>query len=297
MVFWGMSFVWTTIVFEFLGPLSTVFIRLVISSILLFSILKLSGKLEYIQRKHFQLILLSALFNPFLYFLGESYGVKYSTPTVSAVVIATIPVFSAIFATFLLRERLSLLNASGFLLSFAGILVMILRKDLSFSANPVGIACLLFAVLTAVSYSIILKKLAGLYPAFTIVTWQNILGALYFLPLTLIFEPDFIMHLKPDPKLWTPLLLLSVFASSLAFVFFTIGTRELGVSRTNVFSNFIPVFTALFSFWIIGEEFNAAKLAGIALVVAGVILSQWGRNRKRKEISLQARKSDAASER
>jgi drug/metabolite transporter (DMT)-like permease len=285
MVFWGMSFVWTKIVFNYLGPLSTVFIRLLISSALLYAGLTLTGRLQKIKREHIGLLMLAALFNPFLYFVGESFGVKFSTPVISSVIIATIPVFSAITAVLFLRERLNYINVIGLTLSFAGILVMILRKDLSLSADPLGVACLLFAVLTAVSYSVILKKLAFIYSAFTIVTWQNIIGALYFLPFTLIFESDKLMSIRPDPALWTPLILLSVFASSFAFVFFTIGTRELGVSRTNVFSNFIPVFTAAFSYLLLGETLTPSKLAGIALVIAGVALSQVKRQNLLKRLT------------
>lgn len=285
MVFWGMSFVWTKIVFNYLGPLSTVFIRLVISSALLYIGLAIAGRLQRIKRQHIRLLLLAALFNPFLYFVGESFGVKFSTPVISSVIIATIPVFSAITAVLFLSERLNYINIIGLALSFAGILVMILRKDLSLSADPLGVACLLFAVFSAVSYSAILKKLAAIYSAFTIVTWQNIIGAIYFLPLTLVFESDKLAGISADPDLWTPLLLLSVFASSFAFVFFTIGTRELGVSRTNVFSNFIPVFTAAFSFLLLGEILTSSKIAGIALVIAGVALSQVKRRNSLKRLT------------
>ncbi len=274
MVFWGFSFVWTSIVFRYIGPLTTVFIRLVISSALLYTGLKLTGRLQAIQKKHRKLILLSALFNPFLYFLGESYGVKYSSPTISAVIIATIPVFSAIAASIYLSEKFNRINMAGFILSFVGVIVLILGPNLSFSTSPLGVACLFFAVITAVAYALILKKLASLYNAFTIVAMQNILGALYFLPLVLLFERNYLFQLPLQADMWRPLLMLAVFASSLAFVFFTIGTRELGVSRTNVFSNFIPVFTAFFAWLLVDEKITAAKFMGMLMVTAGVLLTQ-----------------------
>ena len=277
MVFWGFSFVWTSIVFHYIGPLTTVFIRLVISSALLYTGLKLSGRLQPIQKNHRKLVLLSALFNPFLYFLGESFGVKYSSPTISAVIIATIPVFSAIAASVYLSEQFNRINLAGFILSFVGVIVLILGPNLSFSTSPFGVACLFFAVLTAVAYALILKKLASLYNAFTIVAMQNILGALYFLPLVLLFERHYLFHLPAQADMWRPLLMLAVFASSLAFVFFTIGTRELGVSRTNVFSNFIPVFTALFAWLLVDEKITAAKILGMLMVTAGVLLTQTRR--------------------
>lgn len=291
MVFWGFSFVWTSIVFRYIGPLTTVFFRLVISSALLYTGLKLTRRLQTIRKGHRKLIMLSALFNPFFYFLGESYGVKYSSPTISAVIIATIPVFSAIAASIYISEKFNRINLTGFVLSFAGVVVLILGPDLSFSTSPLGVACLFFAVLTAVAYALILKKLAGLYNAFTIVAMQNLLGALYFLPLVLLFERDFLLHLPTDANMWRPLLMLAIFASSLAFVFFTIGTRELGVSRTNVFSNFIPVFTALFAWLLVDETITYAKILGMLMVTTGVLLTQTRKIRIFESYLLKIKKS------
>jgi drug/metabolite transporter (DMT)-like permease len=274
MVFWGMSFVWTTIVFNYLGPLSIVFVRLVISSVLLFSVLKISGKLEPMKKADYKLFAASAFFNPFLYFLGESYGVKFSSPTISAVIIATIPVFSLLAASFFLKEKLSWLNILGMIISFSGILIMLINRNLTLNSSPIGILCLLFAVFAAIGYSILLKRLSGRYSAFSIITYQNMIGAVLFAPLALTFDLKYFIMLKPDFTFISSLLFLSVFASSLAFVFYAISTREMGVSRTNVFSNFIPVFTAIFSFFIIGESLNAQKIAGMFIVIFGVVLSQ-----------------------
>lgn len=117
MIFWGMSFIWSTIVFRYLEPITTVFFRLILSSIILFGGLKLFHKQEKIKKKHYKLFFFSALFNPFLYFLGENFGLKYSSATISAVIVATIPVFAPIAAFFFLNERLSKLNVAGLILS------------------------------------------------------------------------------------------------------------------------------------------------------------------------------------
>lgn len=275
MVFWGMSFVWTTIVFDYLGPLSVVFVRLVISSFLLLLGLRLVNQLIMPARKDLKLIFASAFFNPFLYFLGESFGVKFSSPTISAVIIATIPVFSLLAAFIFLKERLSKLNITGMAISFVGILIMLLNPNLSLTTSPLGVLCLLFAVFSAIGYSITLKKLSSRYSAFVIVAYQNLIGAFLFAPLALIFEADYFYQIKFEARFITSLLFLAILASSLAFVFYAIATREIGVSRTNIFSNFIPVFTAIFSYFVIGEDLTVQKIAGIVVVIFGVVLSQW----------------------
>lgn len=276
MLFWGLSFVWTAIVLKYYEPFTILFLRLTFSSVLLFLFLWLSSRFQRIAPADYRLFLLSSLFNPFLYFIGETFGIKYTSSTISAVIIATIPVFTPIAAIYALKEKLSALNFAGLIVSFTGILIMLVEKDLNLAASPLGIFLLLFAVASAIAYSVYLKKLTQKYSAITIIAVQNLLGAVYFLPLFLIFGFSSFISVEITAELAGSLVALIIFASSMAFILFTISTREIGISRTNVFSNTIPVFTAIFSFWFLSEEFDAKKIAGIAIVVLGVFLSQIG---------------------
>ncbi|MCX6235744.1 MAG: DMT family transporter [Bacteroidetes bacterium] len=280
MLFWGCSFIWSKIVFNYYNPITTIFLRLVLSTIILYTGLKIFNRTEKIYMEDIRLFLLSALFNPFIYFLGENYGLKFSTPSICAVVIATIPLFTTLMARFMLKEKLPFINILGILLSFSGIVLMLVNKDLSLNASPLGIVFLLVAVMAAASYSILLKKLTYKYSAFTIILIQNFIGILYFLPFFLIFELRNFLTVKPNAELISSLLMLAIFASSLAFVFFAIAVREIGVSRTNVFSNTIPVFTAIFSYFILSEYFSFNKIAGMIIVVAGVMLTQLNKLNK-----------------
>jgi drug/metabolite transporter (DMT)-like permease len=274
MVLWGMSFVWSTIVFRYYQPITTVFLRLVISSLLLFTGILLFSKIEKIQKKDWKIFFASAGLNPFLYFLGESYGLKMSSSTISAVFIATIPLFTPIVAYFTLKERLSKLNVIGMITSFSGIILMIVNRNLSLNASPLGFGLLLFAVAAAVSYSFFLKKLSTRYSAFTIIAVQNLIGAFYFLPFFIFLEWDLFIAVRPDFSLVSSLLALAVFCSTIAYVFFTISTREIGVNRTSMFSNLIPVFTGIFSYFILGELFSYQKIFGMVVVIIGLYLSQ-----------------------
>lgn len=277
MLFWGMSFVWTKIALDYYDPITILVLRLILSAGLLFSGLAIFGRLKKFDPKDWKLFLLSALFNPFLYFLGENYGLKYSTPTITAVVIATIPVFTPIFAWVYFRERLSALNVFGLAISFTGVLVMLLDNNFNLNVSAVGIAWLSLAVTTALFYAVLLKKLAVKYDPFLIIAWQNLIGAVYFLPLFFIFDFSHFITIKPTAELVSSLLLLAFFASSLAFVFFTISSREIGISKTNLFTNLIPVFTAAFSFVILGEILEMQKMLGMFVVIAGVLMSQMTR--------------------
>lgn len=273
MVFWALSFVWFKMANEYYPPVTIVMTRLILSAVLLFIFTKATGTLQVLQKKDRWAIALLTLFNPFLYFIGESYGLTYVSSTTGAVIISTIPIFTPFAAHYFLHERLSRMNYLGMFLSFAGVLLILYHPG-EWAASWKGLLFLLFAVFCAVSYTILLTKLSFRYNALSLITWQNALGALLFIPLFLWLDlPSF-----PSPA-WSwqhfkPVLELAVFASSFAFVFFAIGIIHIGAARTNIFSNIIPVFTALFAFFMLAEPLTLQKMAGILIVIAGLFLSQ-----------------------
>jgi drug/metabolite transporter (DMT)-like permease len=274
MLFWGLSFIWSAVLLKYYEPVTIIFIRLVLSATLLFAIHYLFFPPEKIAKKDYGLLLLSAFFNPFLYFLCENYGLKFSTPTIAAVVIATIPVFSPVVAFLVVRERLSFLNLIGIAVSFIGVIVMLINRDLSLGADIRGVLFLFGAVLSALFYSVLLKKLTNRYSALILVAWQNLTGIFLFLPVFLLFEVKTAAAVPVTPVIISSFLFLSVLASSVAFVFFAHSIKLIGVSKSNIYSNLIPVFTAFFSYFLLSESINIQKIAGIILVIGGVYLSE-----------------------
>ncbi len=274
MLFWGLSFVWFKIVVKWYEPITIIFLRLIISSTLLIAFLLLTRTWQTIKRKHIKYFLLLSFTQPFCYFLGESFGLKHVSSTIASVIIATIPLFSPFAAYYVVREKVTFSVIIGIAFSFAGILLMLFNPDLSLNASPKGVLLLFFAVFAAVAYSVIIRKISHEYNPVTIITHQNLIGALYFLPLFLFFDFDHFLTVKPTRELILAMLQLAVFASTLAYVFYIIAIKGIGMLKANVFTNLIPVFTGLFSFFLLGETFTALKIGGIILVMSGVVLSQ-----------------------
>ena len=280
MIFWSFSFIWFKVANEYYKPITIVFIRLVISVIILTSYLLLTKKFMKISRKDRKLFLLLALFEPFFYFLGESHGLTYVSSTTGSVIISTIPVVATLGAWLFLKERLKLINYTGIILSFIGILVFILNKDGTLSFNIKGLTLLGFAVLSAVGYNLTLSRLVGTYSPVYIVSVQNIIGAALFLPLFLIFDFNHFINTPFTFKMFKPIIELAVFASCGAFILFAYSVRNMGIIKANVFSNCIPVFTALFSFIILGDKLTVHNIIGMVIVITGLFMSQMDGRKK-----------------
>jgi drug/metabolite transporter (DMT)-like permease len=275
MLFWGLSFVWFKLVIVAYTPITIILLRLVISSGFLAVYLVISRKFQRIALKDVKWFLLLAFTQPFCYFLGESFGLRLVSSTVSSVIISTIPLFSPVAAYYAYRERISTEVFTGIIFSFVGIMIMLINPDLSISAAPKGILLLFFAVLSAVGYSVVIKKLAFKYNPATIIVMQNIIGALYFLPLFLAFDARGFLLVRPDKSVIIALIELAFFASTLSYLFYIISIKEIGVIKANILTNLIPVFTAVFSFFVLAEQFTLAKVAGMAVVMSGIVISQY----------------------
>lgn len=274
MVFWAFSFVWVKEVYLIYGPLTTVLFRLVIASVLMLVFAKTTRKLVKIERKDIGTFVILSFFEPFLYFMGESFGLKYVSSTVGAIIVATIPLFSPLAAARYHGESISVRTFLGIILSFFGVSIVVFDSSFNLTASPLGIALEFLAVISAIGYIVVLKKLSAKYNPTSIITYQNLLGIIYFLPLWLVFEYRDFTSIPFDMKAFAGILKLSVFASCIAFVFYAHSVKKLGINSVNIFINIIPVFTALFAWYILDEPLTLRKLIGIIVVITGLLVAQ-----------------------
>lgn len=281
MILWGTSFVWGKIALEHYNAITVIFFRLLVSSIFLIPVLLIARKFILPKRKHLALFLLLALFEPFLYFLGETNGLAYVEPSMASVIISVIPLFTPLVAYYFLKEKISVLNLVGIVISITGIVVLVLGKDMSLEVSVKGLILLFLAIIAANGYSVMIKKIPDEYSILTVIFWQNVIGMLYFLPIAVFYSSNDIITTGFVSEGFWAIVELGVFASTLAFLFYMYGLKFMPITKVNVFTNIIPIFTIIISYLFLNEEIGVKKIAGILIVISGVVLSQLGKNRKK----------------
>lgn len=275
---WGMSYIWTDkIIGQGVSIFYFIFVRILLAGVILFLFNTAYGRIKRIQRRDLPKFLLLALFEPFIYFICETFGIKLTgSPTISAVVIATIPIFSTGAGILFFKEKITPLNIFGIAVSLAGILLVAVSKGAAGEHFIWGIVLLLIAVLSTVGHSSITKSLVGIYSSQIIVMYQFLIGSVYLLPLFLWKGlSDFNAEIYFSPDVWYPLICLTALCSSLAFSLWVSSIKSLGVAKSSIFSAMIPVAAAIVA-WLLGHELlTARQWAGIAISTVGVILSQY----------------------
>ena len=285
MVFWSFSFIWTRVAIHSFQPMTLITLRLILASLLLFVVLKSTGRFQKLRRKDVKWFLSLAFFEPFIYYVGETYGLTMVESTLAAVIVSTIPLFAPVVAFIVLRERISWSNIVGIVISLIGVFFVIYEPTGGLKANPQGVALLFLAVFAAICYATVLRKVPDYYNNMSVIFYQSLLGLLFFIPTFLVTDYPTIHTLKVSGESLIALFMLSVFASVIAFVLFAGAVRKVGVTRTNVFVNLIPVFTAILSWIILGEILTQSKWIGIVIVVVGLFVSQWGKIKFNKEVA------------
>ena len=275
------------------SPLTLIVMRFTLAVLLMLSIGLLFRHnsivgLQRVEKKHIHLFLLGGLFQPFLYFIFETYTYQsFSSPTVAEALLSTQPVMAPLFAWVLLRERVTRNNILGILLSTLGVMMLLMMGGgpLSMDQGAIGKGVLL-AVLTvsmSVSDSVVLRRIPTHYTPLSIVFYVQSFALVLFYVLWGVMDRgngllgESAMRLLGEGQ-WVKSLLsvgyLAVLASVTAFILFCYTVRKIGVTRANVFNNVRPVFTAILMWMIFGEILPIWKIIGIIIIIIGLFISQ-----------------------
>ncbi len=274
---WGASYIWSnSLIGNGIPIFYFVFVRIFLAGLILLLLNIVTGHLTRIERRDLPWFLLLSLCEPFIYFLCETYGIKETgSPTISAMTIATIPIFSILAGVVFFREKVSPLNVFGTLLSLGGIILVAMARGELGSNFVWGIALLLVAVIAEVCHASITKKLSGGYSSQVIVMYQFLIGSVYLLPLFIFKGLDgFSAGKYFSSEVIVPILCLSLLCSSLAFSLWVGTIKKLGVAKSSIFSALIPVVSAVIAGLLGQEMLSGRQWTGVAVCTVGVVLSQ-----------------------
>lgn len=278
---WSMSYIMTNIAFESFRPITIVFFRVIIASVFMLAIALSTKQFNKIKRTHWKWFLLLGAIEPFSYFLCETYGLTMISSTLAAVILSTIPLFSPLFSTIFLRERVTIFNIIGLIVSLIGVGMIIIDGNNDFTYQKEGLLLLFGAVLIAITYSLFVRRMTQEYSEITIVTSQNIIGIFLFMPLFFIIDFKHLGELPIYTNAILAVVVLGIFASALAFIFYAYSLKNIGIVRTNAFLNLLPAITAVLAYTVLGDEISLQKMIGIAVVIGGLYINQISRENLR----------------
>lgn len=269
-------------------PLTLIVLRFSIAVLLMMTIGLVFRKSEVLglqrpDKKDIPLFMLGGLFQPFLYFIFETYTYQsFASPTIAEAMLSTQPIMAPLLAFLLLREQVTRNNIWGIIVSTAGMLLLLLAGVGEYHlGSPWGVLLSVITVSMSVGYTIILRRIPTRYSSLSIVFYVQSFALLLFyllwggMQLLSPSTPELLNLSTPELlKAGFSVTYLAVFASVVAFILFCYTVRQIGVTRANVFNNIRPVFTALLMWFLFDEVLPVWKLIGILLIIIGLFVSQ-----------------------
>lgn len=270
-LFWAGNFIFGTYVVTEMTPLWISFARWSLALILLIPIALYSEKPNWRNIiKEWLSLLVMGILGIIGYNLVLLTALEYTTATNAALVSALNPAIIVLFSFFLLREKLSIIQAIGLVSSIFGVMVILTKGNLAeffLTRYNKGDLLMVFAVIIWTIYSIIGKRLKT--PPITATAVSTFFSIVILCPFALIEGMEIS---KFSPMAVTGIMYMAIFPCVAAFILWNIAVREIGVSKSGVSMNLIPVFTAVIAIAVGGEITNVQIFGGI-FVFLGVYLT------------------------
>ena len=218
--------------------------------------------------------LLGAFFNV-AFFL---YGIKLTSASDAQAIFTIGPVINAVFAHFILKEKIRTVQMIGVGIGFLGALVIGGKDFLSTGTFYIGSLwgdlLILMASISWVGYIIVSKELSHKYSAISITSYSFLVASIAFFPLA-VFE-------NWNGFAWIDTVGMAgifgifyqgIFASVLAFLAYQTGLKMTSAFLAGVVLYLNPVITTLFAIPILGEKISTPFIVGAGLIIAGSIIA------------------------
>lgn len=271
---WGTTFISTKVLLRDFAPVEILFFRFCIGFLALLVICP--RRLRSTGWKQERYFLFAGLTGVTLYFLLENIALTYTFASNVGVIISIAPFFTAFLANWLLDgEPLRKRFFVGFAAALTGIILIGLNGNFVLKLNPVGDILATLAAVVWACYSILMKKIGAFRMNMVFCTRKVFFyGLLFMLPALFIFDCRLGLERFASPVNTLNLLYLGFGASALCFVTWNWAVRILGAVKTTVYIYLVPVVTVVSSVIILHETITPLAIAGTALTLTGLIVSQ-----------------------
>lgn len=273
-VIWGTTFISSKVLLRSFDPVEILVIRFLIGLAALFIVCP--KRLRLTDKKQEIYYILTGLTGVTLYYLLENIALTFTFASNVGVIISTAPFFTAVVLHLFLKDKEPLGGAFfvGFVVALAGI-AFISFNGTQFHLSPVGDLLTIGAALCWAFYSMFLKKVNS-FGYLTILNTRRIFlwGIVFMVPM------GFVMGFRPDVrKIVEPMnllnfLFLGIVACAVCFVVWNFAVKEIGAIRTSIYIYLSPAITVFASALLLGEPVTGMMLAGTALALIGLLISE-----------------------
>lgn len=272
----GFTFMFSKVALDYVRPIGLIAYRFLIAIIVL-EILRWFKVIHIrFEKKHFKHLFLVALFQPILYFIFETFGIRLTTSGEAGMMIALIPIFVTILSSVILKEAPKKIQIFFILLSVSGVLfIQIMKSSSGLDVNLWGLLLLLGAVISAALFNIASRNASKTLKPYELTYFMMLGGALVFNTLYIIqlsIESrlgDYFTNLS-HLELVVPILYLGVIASIGGFFLVNFALSKVPAHVSSIYANLSTIVAIIAGAWLLNEKLYYYHFIGALMIIIGV---------------------------
>lgn len=276
----GLSFLFSKKALGIVDPFELLSFRfllafLVMSALVMLKVIKINYK-----GKNMKNLILLSIMQPIIYFIFETYGIKFSSSSQAGMMIALIPIVVAIMSSYFLKEKPSVLQWTFICLSVLGVMFIVLMSGSGTNTGTTfGTLLLLGAVVSGSAFNILSRKYSIEFTPMELTYSMMALATVVFNGISIFlhirnntlssyFEP--LMH----KDFLSALVYLGILSSIIAFFLINYTLSKIEASKSAVLANLSTIVSIIAGVIFLNEPFHLYHMIGAAMILIGV----WGTN-------------------
>lgn len=234
---------------------------------------------ERIDRRDIGKIVIASALGLFITQYTFLQGICMATAIDTAILATLSPVFTMFVAAIFLKEPITLRKAGGVVISFAGVILLILNSVHSGGADvtrPAGVLLLIINSLSFALYLGIFRPLIQKYSVVTFMKWMFLFSLLMSLPFSWR-DLCSVNYSGITPQVGMEIGFLVIFATFVAYFLIPVGQKYIRPTLVNMYSYVQPIIAATIAIATGIDHFTWQKALATVMVFTGVALVNGSR--------------------
>lgn len=274
---WGLAFMVNAKAFEIIDPMQVQAGRWTIGLLVLGGYVLIKCEKVNFRKPGIGILLIAGILQPGIYYLCESYGIKYTNSSVSAIFIATIPCAILLFNWLIYKHKTGIQGIACIVLAFSGVAVCtVFSPGFSIDGDLRGYFFMIGAVASAGLYAVFCAKVSENFTNTEITLLMVTMGAIMFNAANFGMGYGFSTYraILANHVLLAEVVFLGVFCSAICYIAYNKLLASMNPALAdNIVSNLITVIGAVAGIFIMEDPAGSYTAVGLAMTLAGVIMT------------------------
>ncbi|PLT35289.1 DMT family transporter [Bacillus sp. V5-8f] len=283
MVVWGLNVPATKILVDQFMPVTITALRIFTAGITVFVILYISKLFRMPMKKEIPSLILGSVLNVAVHHYFLAVGLRNTTAVNGGIILGLGPMLTAILSIILLGSRFTVVKGFGFVIGFAGVLVIVLQGKTGFEEVSSGDLFIFISILSQALSFILIKRVSKSMDPRLLTGYMLVIGSFMLLMMSLIVEPGGLKSVDTGSALDYIIFFASaILATAIGHMTYNYAIGKIGAAESAIFMNLPPFFSLSGSALLLNEHIYPAHLIGLIFIIAGVVAGSGAYKQLRK---------------